>query len=63
MRRRHDVHCGRIVGRMVKDMVEVVLCISPACAKCSSRNVVRISVRSCLGGTIFWAVFPTLDTY
>lgn len=27
MRRRHDVHCGRIVGRMVRDMVEVVLCI------------------------------------
>lgn len=29
MRRRHDVHCGRSVGRMVKDMV--VLCIAPAC--------------------------------
>lgn len=25
MRRRHDVHCGTSVGRIVKDMVEVVL--------------------------------------
>lgn len=27
MRRRHDVHCGKRVGRMVKDMVEVVLVV------------------------------------
>jgi hypothetical protein len=45
MRRRHDVHCGRIVGRMVKDMIEVVLICKMvflvASNKCSSRNVVR----------------------
>lgn len=30
MRRRHDVHCGRRVGRMVRDMVDGVVPEQPS---------------------------------
>jgi hypothetical protein len=52
MRRRHDVHCGKMVGRMVKDMVEAVCEMVFWLCQTNARLEMLSAILSCLGASL-----------